>query len=76
MDNVLQTYTDGEDAMFTAAHGLLTGMNMQGAIPFKDFPITFSTTKFLKGFYNVKEGDIYAKSTLTIRGDHSRVAAR
>ena len=41
-----------------------------------DYKTTFSAQKFLKGFYNQKEGDIYVLSNYNIRGDHSAVAAR
>ncbi|GMH66180.1 hypothetical protein TrST_g11454 [Triparma strigata] len=76
MDNVVQIYSDAEDGMIETARGLLKGMKLKGAIPFSDFKKTFSTTKFQKGFYNTKEGDIYSKSNFTARGNHSQVAAR
>ncbi|GMH84238.1 hypothetical protein TL16_g09862 [Triparma laevis f. inornata] len=76
MDNIVQSYSDSDDVMITSALGLNAGMSMKGAIPFKNFSTTFSTMKFLKGFYNSREGDIYAKSNFTIRGNHSHAAAR
>ncbi|GMI02694.1 hypothetical protein TrVE_jg6932 [Triparma verrucosa] len=76
MDNVPQMYTDEEDEMITSALGLNSGLKMKGAIPFQDFKSTFSTTKFFRGFYNSKLGDIYSMSTCTLRGNHSWVAAR
>ncbi|GMH69698.1 hypothetical protein TrLO_g11255 [Triparma laevis f. longispina] len=76
MSDVIQKYTDEEDAMIDAAKGLIRGMEMEGAaIPFKEFKTTFSTSKFLNGFYNSKMGGIYINSEFVIRGDHSRVAA-
>ncbi|GMH57826.1 hypothetical protein TrLO_g10747 [Triparma laevis f. longispina] len=62
--------------MIDAAKGLLKGMEKEGAIPFKEFKTTYSTTKFLNGFYNTKMGDIYIHSEFVIRGDHSRVTVR
>ena len=62
--------------MITSGLGLIAGMEMKGAIAFRDFKTRFSTTKFLKGYYNSKEGDIYGMSEFTVRGDVSRVAAR
>ncbi|GMH50151.1 hypothetical protein TL16_g00704 [Triparma laevis f. inornata] len=76
MENVVHSYSDNEDVMITSALGLLAGMKMKGAIPFKNFSTTFSTTQHLKGFYNTKVGDIYGASAFTIRGNHSHVAAR
>ncbi|GMH93467.1 hypothetical protein TrST_g8394 [Triparma strigata] len=76
MDNEIQIYTDEEDEMINSARGLNSGLKMKGAIPFQDFKSTFSTTKSFRGFYNAKLGDIYAMSTLTLRGNHSWVAAR
>ena len=76
MDNVVQTYSDAEDGIIDTARGLLKGMKLKGAIPFSDFKTTFSTTKFQKGFYNTKEGDIYSMANFTARGNHSQVAAR
>ncbi|GMI13689.1 hypothetical protein TrLO_g3306 [Triparma laevis f. longispina] len=76
MDNVVQKYSLAEDEMITNALGLLSGMKMEGAIPFKDFKTTLSTTRYLKGFYNSNKGDIYTLANFTIRGDHSQVAAR
>eukprot|EP00519_Triparma_laevis_P003739 CAMPEP_0182519596 /NCGR_PEP_ID=MMETSP1321-20130603/45181_1 /TAXON_ID=91990 /ORGANISM="Bolidomonas sp., Strain RCC1657" /LENGTH=426 /DNA_ID=CAMNT_0024727579 /DNA_START=233 /DNA_END=1508 /DNA_ORIENTATION=- len=64
MNNELQMYTDEEDEMITSALGLNSGLKMKGAIPFQDFKSTFSTTKFVGGFYNSKLGDIYSTSTL------------
>ncbi|GMH96198.1 hypothetical protein TrST_g13192 [Triparma strigata] len=49
MDNVVQRYTDEEDAMITSGLGLIDGMEMKGAIAFRDFKTRFSATKFLKG---------------------------
>ena len=49
MDNVVQRYTDEEDAMITSGLGLIAGMEMKGAIAFRDFKTRFSATKFLKG---------------------------
>ena len=43
MDTVMQRYTPAENKMITSALGLLAGMEMKGAIPFKDFTSTFST---------------------------------
>ena len=71
MNNEIQMYTDEEDEMINSALGLNSGLNMKGAIPFQDFKSTFSTTKFLRGFYNAKLGDIYSVSTCTLRGNHS-----
>ena len=76
MDNEIQIYTDEEDEMITSALGLNSGLKMKGAIPFQDFKFTLSATTFFRGFYNAKLGDIYAMSTLTLRGNHSWVAAR
>ena len=76
MDNVVQRYTDEEDAMITSGLGLIAGMEMKGAIAFRDFKATFSATNFFRGYYNSKEGDIYGMSEFTLRGDVSRVAAR
>ena len=76
MDNVVQRYTDKEDAMITSGLGLISGMEMKGAIALRDFKTTFSATKLLKGYYNSKEGDIYSMSNFKVRGDVSRVAAR
>lgn len=76
MDCVIQTYTSTADKMITAGLGLNSGMKMIGAIPFKNFKTTISTTQFLDGYYNSKSGDIYTKTSFTVRGDHSRVAAR
>ncbi|GMH88099.1 hypothetical protein TL16_g11056 [Triparma laevis f. inornata] len=76
MDNIAQVYTEEEDAAIESALGKLSGMDMAGAIPFTNFSTTLSTTRYMKGFYNYKEGDIYVKSAFTIRGDHSQVAAR
>ncbi|GMI07358.1 hypothetical protein TrVE_jg10068 [Triparma verrucosa] len=55
MDNVIQRYTEEEDAMITSGLGLIAGMEMKGAIAFSTFKTRFSATKFLKGFYNSKE---------------------
>ncbi|GMH65111.1 hypothetical protein TrLO_g5212 [Triparma laevis f. longispina] len=76
MDNIIQKYTNEEDAMITSSSGLIAGMNMKGVIPFKEFSTTFTTTKFQRGFCNRKEGDIYSISKFTARGNHSRVATR
>lgn len=76
MNNVIQEYTNEEDDMLTISLGLIAGMNMKGAIPFKEFPSTFSTTRFINGFYNFKEGDVYAKSTFIVRCDHSQSGCR
>ncbi|GMH76630.1 hypothetical protein TL16_g07148 [Triparma laevis f. inornata] len=77
MDNVVQGYTFEEDEIITSAlGGLISGLKMKGAIPFKDFSTTFSTAKWFKGFYNAKDGDIYSTSNYTCRGAHSQVAAR
>ena len=76
MNNELQIYTDEEDEMINSAIGLNSGLKMKGAIPFQDFKSTFSTTKFVGGFYNFKLGDIYSMATCTLRGNHSWVAAR
>jgi hypothetical protein len=76
MDNVVQKYTDEEDAMITSGLGLIAGMEMKGAISFRDFKTTFSATKYLRGYYNSKDGDIYGMSSYTVRGDVSMVAAR
>lgn len=32
--------------------------------------MTFTQTSFMKGFYNLNEGDIYIFATYTIRGNH------
>ncbi|GMH96239.1 hypothetical protein TrVE_jg6456 [Triparma verrucosa] len=69
MDNVVQRYTDEEDVMIRSGLGLIAGMEMKGAIAFREFKTTFSTTKFLKGYYNSKEGDIYGMSNFTVRGN-------
>ncbi|GMH58429.1 hypothetical protein TL16_g02607 [Triparma laevis f. inornata] len=76
MDNIPQTYTDDEDAIMTSALGLFTGLAMKGDVLFKNFRTTFDETKYLKSFYNKKEGGVYGKMYYTIRGNHSRVAAR
>ncbi|GMH92472.1 hypothetical protein TrST_g1906 [Triparma strigata] len=76
MDSCLQEYSEEEDSAITSGLGLLAGLKMKGAIPFRLFHSTFSTTKFLKGFYNSKEGDIYGAADFNVTGDHSRVAAR
>lgn len=64
-------YTLAKDEMITSSLGLLAGMEMKGAIPFRTFKTTFSTTKYLKGYYNLKEGDIYVKTSFMVRGNHS-----
>ncbi|GMH93488.1 hypothetical protein TL16_g12643 [Triparma laevis f. inornata] len=76
MDNELQKYTVDEDNSISSALGLIAGMKMEGAIPFKEYKTTFSTHMFLRGYYNLKSGDIYAMSNYTVRGDHGRIAAR
>mmetsp|Transcript_14557 Transcript_14557/g.26904 ORF Transcript_14557/g.26904 Transcript_14557/m.26904 type:complete len:255 (-) Transcript_14557:468-1232(-) len=76
MDNVVQQYTEEEDAMITSGLGLIAGMEMKGAIAFRDFKTSFSATKFLKGYYNSKEGDVYGMSEFTVRGDVSQAAGR
>ncbi|GMI16957.1 hypothetical protein TrLO_g9820 [Triparma laevis f. longispina] len=76
MDNIVHMHTDSEDAMITSALGLITGMEMKGPIPFKNFKTTFSTAYFLKGVFNPREGDIYAMASYTVRGQHSRVTER
>ncbi|GMH74855.1 hypothetical protein TL16_g06574 [Triparma laevis f. inornata] len=76
MDCVIQTYTSTADKMITTGLRINSGMKMIGAIPFKNFKTTISTTQFLDGYYNSKSGDIYTKTSFTVRGDHSRVAAR
>lgn len=76
MDNIVQLYSKTDDDMIMSSLGLLTGMKMKGAIPFKNFWTTFFMQKFMKGFYNQKEGDIYALSSFTCRADHSRVRVR
>ncbi|GMH78487.1 hypothetical protein TrST_g4778 [Triparma strigata] len=76
MNNEMQMYTDEEDNMINSAIGLNSGLKMKGAIPFRDLKPTFSTTKFFRGFYNTKLGDIYSMATCTLRGNHSWVAAR
>lgn len=76
MDNVVQIYSDEEDEMIIFALGLASGVSLKGAVPFREFKTIFSSTKFLKGYYNLREGGIYAHASYTIRGDHSRVAAR
>ena len=76
MDNVVQEYTAAEDDIITSALNLFAGLEMKDAINFKKFKPIFSTTKYLKGCYNSSLGDIYVKSIYTVRGDHSRVAAR
>ncbi|GMH79500.1 hypothetical protein TL16_g08167 [Triparma laevis f. inornata] len=76
MDNEIQQYIAKEDDMFTSALGLLSGMEMKGAIPFKTFKTTFSTHLYLQGFYNSRAGDIYVKSRFTVRANHSQLAAR
>ncbi|GMH64861.1 hypothetical protein TL16_g04058 [Triparma laevis f. inornata] len=76
MDAVPQTYTEAEDEMIVTAAALNTTLKMKGAIPYKEYKTTFSTTKHLRGFYNDKEGDIYTTASFTIRGNHSHVAAR
>lgn len=62
--------------MITSAQGLIAGLKMEGALLFRDFKATFSSIKSMKGFYNSKSGDIYADASFTIRGNHSRAAAR
>ncbi|GMH48474.1 hypothetical protein TL16_g00297 [Triparma laevis f. inornata] len=76
MDNIVQLYSKTDDDMIMSSLGLLTGMKIKGAIPFKNFWTTFSTQKFMRGFYNQKEGVIYALSSFTCRADHSRVHVR
>ena len=76
MDNEVQLYTPSEDDMITSGLGLMTGLKMKGAIPFKNFRTTFSSTKFVKGYYNSREGDIYIHSSFTLRADPCEVAAR
>ena len=71
-----QIYTAEENKKASSGLGLITGMNMEGAITFKNFRTTFSTHKFLKGFYNANAGDIYVKSYFTVRGAYNQVAAR
>lgn len=76
MDNIAQFYTDEEDEIITSVLALIKGMEMKGAIPFRDFATTFRKTQFLKGFFNPKKDDTYGLSTFTCRSDHSLVAAR
>ena len=76
MDNVVQSYTEREDDMITEALGLLSSLEMEGAISFRTYKTTFSTTNYLNGYYNLNTGDIYAKLNYTVRGNHSRIAAR
>lgn len=49
MDNIQQRDSNEEDDMITSALGLLGGMEMKGAIPFKDFETIFSDMKFMNG---------------------------
>lgn len=37
MDNIAQFYTDEEDPMITSGLGLIAGIEMKGAIPFRNF---------------------------------------
>ena len=76
MDSVRQQYIDEEDEKITASLGLIAGMNMAKALSFKNFKTTFSSTKYLRGFYNLTSGDIFMSSKFTVRADHSHVAAR
>ncbi|GMI17179.1 hypothetical protein TrLO_g2817 [Triparma laevis f. longispina] len=66
MDNISQAYTEEEDAAIESALGLVSGMEMAGVTLFKNFPTTLNTTRYLRGFYLYKEGDIYAKSAFMI----------
>ncbi|GMI06970.1 hypothetical protein TrLO_g13193 [Triparma laevis f. longispina] len=56
IDTVVQKHTPAEDEMITSAVGLLAGIEMKGAIQFQAFTSTFSTTKYIKGYFNSKEG--------------------
>ncbi|GMH83489.1 hypothetical protein TL16_g09612 [Triparma laevis f. inornata] len=76
MDNISQGYDEKEEEIIAAGIGIIEGLKMKGAIPFQSFSTTFSSTRFLKGFYNSNEGDIYNKTIFTVNGSHSRVAAR
>ena len=76
IDNVVQLYTEDEDEIVASAIGLLAGLNMKGAIPYRNFKTTFSSCSHLKGYLNTSEGDIYALATFFVSGFHSRVAAR
>ena len=76
MTKVLQTYSPAEDKMIASALGLIEGMKMKGAIPFKEFKTTFSSIKHLRGFYNLKSGDIYQEANFSVRGNYMDVAAR
>lgn len=76
MNNTLQKYIPAEDEMISSGLGLIAAAKLKGAIPFREFKTTFSATSFLRGYYNYNEGDIYQFSIFTVRGEHSRVAAR
>ena len=76
IDNVVQLYTEDEDEIVASAIRLLAGLNMKGAIPYRNFKTTFSSCSHLKGYLNTSEGDIYALATFFVSGFHSRVAAR
>ncbi|GMH47422.1 hypothetical protein TrVE_jg4853 [Triparma verrucosa] len=76
MTNVVQMYSPAEEMMIASALGLIEGMKMKGAIPFKEFKATFSSIKYLRGFYNLKSGDIYQEANFSARGNHTDVAAR
>ncbi|GMH67701.1 hypothetical protein TrLO_g1960 [Triparma laevis f. longispina] len=76
MNKIVQHYSHAEDAMISSAQGLIDGLNFKGATPFRDFRTTFSAHRYLKGFFNSREGDISAKSRFVVRGNHAHVAAR
>ena len=63
MDNVIQRYTDEEDAMITSGLGLIAGMEMKGAMAFRDFKTRFSATKFLKGYFILRRATYTALVT-------------
>ena len=65
-----------KEGMVLSAVGLLAGIKMKGAIPFRKLTPTFSATNYLNFYYNVREGDIYIDAKYTVRGHHSLVAAR
>ncbi|GMH64698.1 hypothetical protein TrST_g10111 [Triparma strigata] len=76
MDNVVQHYTETEDEMILSGIGLLDGMKMKGAIPYKEFKTAFSTTRVQKGFYNSQDGDIYIKTEYTFNLNTSNFGLR
>ncbi|GMI00462.1 hypothetical protein TrLO_g11380 [Triparma laevis f. longispina] len=47
MDNIPQMYTEEGDEIITSAVALIRGMEMKGAVPFKELDTNFSTNQYL-----------------------------